>query len=230
MRTFQLEDLGGCFRMESRTNSGLFSPTFEPCEVPIENGVYVDEDSYDPIASFDGREESLLAAADPDLDEIWDEASREQKDRSDAMKRELSAWDAQDEDDFDRADKSKESDELGFSINGRYFANSEELNEFVGISDVLCWPSDTWYPDELKEHDPNESFPQPIKPMQQCGTRAEERHRAKRNGGRKPVGRNNCRVHIRKAGKDKQKIMFRLEEENGGHDLLDEILEDSLQA
>ena len=228
MRPFQLEDLGGCFRMDSRANSGLFGSSWDPFEQQIENGVYMDEYSNHPIARFDGQAEELLAAADPDLDQIWDEERREQKARQDAMKRELSAWDAQEEADFDRADEMEESDELGFSINGRYFATPEELNEFIGISDVLCWPSDTWYPDEMKEQDSNESFPQPIKPKQQVVTRAEERHRAKRNGGRKPLGRNNCRVHLRKADKISQKILRKLEEENSRLSPLDEFLAEEL--
>jgi len=231
MHDSKLAELGGCF-LEQIESNGSFGKLISrhPCEVPIENGVYVDEDSFDPVARFDGRAENLLAAADPDLDKIWAEERREQKARHEAMRCELSVWDAQTEADFDRADEMEESDELGFSINGRYFATQEELNEFIGISDDLHWPQDTWYSEELKEHDPNESFPQPIKPKQAYETRAEDRRRAKRNGGCKPVGRKNCRVAIRQADKVKQKILFRLEEENGGHDLLDEILEDSLQA
>ena len=198
MRDFQAKDFGGCF-LEEVDRNGIFGKLISrhPCEVPIENGVYVDEYSNHPIARFDGQAEDLLAAADPDLDEIWDEERREQKARQDAMKRKLSAWDAQEEADFDRADEMEEAELLNFSIDGQWFETIEELNEFIGVSDDLHWPHDTWYFEEMKEKDSQELFPLPIKPKQQCVTRAEDRHRAKRNGGRKTLLRKNCRETIR---------------------------------
>ncbi|MFA5188464.1 MAG: hypothetical protein WC460_03825 [Patescibacteria group bacterium] len=216
MRKFELADLGGCFREEVEQN-GVFGKIISRhlCEVPIIDGVYADERCKEPIARLDGCVEDLLSAADPDLDEIWTLVKREQKARSDAMNRELSVWDAQAEADFDREGEMEEPDELSFTISGRYFANLEKLDEFIGISADLHWPSDTWCPEEMKEPDPQEQFPLPKRPKQiyEEGTPPRFMGSSRRNCGRKPRGIQNCRVKIRRARHEKRNEFRSLAEE-----------------
>jgi len=236
MHDSQLAELGGCF-LEQIESNGSFGKLISrhPCEVPIIDGVYADEYSRDPVACFDGRaEESLYEAADPDLYSLYQEMREEQQMRREQEERENEAYLFDEEmlEDRETGAEICEDDELAASYFKKTARGSVTVVDLTTwdlriISD-LHWPEDSWYLEELQGKDPEETFPQPIKPMQQYGTRAEERRRAKRNGGRKPVGRKNCRVAIRQAAKDKQKVRCQLEAESSGNDLLDEILEDSL--
>jgi len=225
MRKFQLEDLGGCFREDLGYNGNFGRMVSRhPCEVPIIDGVYADERTWEPIARLDGCPDDLLSAADPDLDEIWAQERREQKARSDAMNRELATWEARDEmafshadetedDEFER-DEMEEAELLNFYIDGRGFETIAELNEFIGLGDQLHWPDDTWviFLEDLERN--NREFPNPSKPKQSWDAPPRFNGASARNCGRKPRGIQNCRVQIRRARQTKKsEFIFLAEEE-----------------
>jgi len=256
MAKFRLEDWGGCFR-EQRDRNGVFGKLISrhPCEVPVIDGAYADEECYEPVARLDGRTENLWAAADPDLGEIYRQqrlerkVKREEQDRQNdffaaTLKHEA---DKEEEVSISKASLEHEAVEEGEDLEKDFFFSygfpsaeemlAEEIQEFMeeeGFEDLEFVSRFSMRPEEeeeflvlseLREHDPQESFPQPIKPMQSYFFRklngGQFRNSSKRNCGRKPLKLKNCRETIRS-----------LEEDNDetDTDLLDEILKDSLQV